>query len=239
MGGRTGHAPISVIRACDWHGWRGASAGPVGSNPSFVFACHLFSRLALRFAACATDRPFPAFTPLRYRRPDLATPTWGARPPSAGADSLGCYYLSLQLSNLIVSSVSACLLTVPVYALVGLSATWSQAGYFVLVLALMSLIGSSLGVIVGATTSDIDSARSAIMPTLVPLLIFSGYLIPYDKISSWFKWAYYASFFQWGAPLAAASSRCSACTEHTCSNLLSVRSPALATSRHTDQAPWC
>lgn len=113
-----------------------------------------------------------------------------------GAYCLPSYYAALQLSNLLLSALSACLLAAPVYAFVGLSASWAQAGYFVLILALMSLIGSSLGVIVGATTSDIDSARSAIVPTLVPLLIFSGYLIPYSKIPPFFKWAYYASFFQ-------------------------------------------
>lgn len=113
-----------------------------------------------------------------------------------GTYSLGAYYVALQASNLILSALSSALLALPVYALVGLAATAGQAGYFVLVLALMSLIGSSLGVIVGATTADIDSARSAIVPTLVPLLIFSGYLIPLEKIAPYFKWAYYASFFQ-------------------------------------------
>lgn len=33
------------------------------------------------------------------------------------------------------------------------------------------------------------------MPTLIPLLLFSGYLIPYAQIPSYFKWLYHCSPF--------------------------------------------
>ena len=59
---------------------------------------------------------------------------------------------------------------------------WVRFGSFVACLALMSLIGGALGVLVGCSAKDIGAARSMILPTLVPLLIFSGYLIPLSRI---------------------------------------------------------
>ena len=61
----------------------------------------------------------------------------------------------------------------------------------------MSLVGGALGVVVGCLCKDVGAARTAILPTLVPLLIFSGYLIPLSRIKVYFKWCYYASFFQY------------------------------------------
>ena len=41
------------------------------------------------------------------------------------------------------------------------------------------------------------SELRGVLPTLVPLIIFSGYLIPLARIPWYFKWLYYASFFQY------------------------------------------
>ena len=81
--------------------------------------------------------------------------------------------------------------------MVGLSLEPSSVATFIGTLMLMSFLGSLLGIAVGAVAGDISSARAAVVPTLVPLLIFSGYLIPYKSIPVYFKWAYYASFFQY------------------------------------------
>ena len=35
-----------------------------------------------------------------------------------------------------------------------------------------------------------------VAPTLIPLILFSGYLIPFDQIPMYFKWLYELSFFQ-------------------------------------------
>jgi hypothetical protein len=162
-----------------------------GRDPSFASIFPTSGALFLVVNNCVMDTLFETVLQFPTQRALLG------REYANGTYSLVSYYCALQLSNLAVNTVSAALLAAPVYLLVGLSATWAQAGYFVAILALMSLIGSSIGIIVGATTADLDSARSAIMPTLVPLLIFSGYLIPFQKIAPYFRWAYYASFFQY------------------------------------------
>ena len=124
-----------------------------GRDPSFRSIFPTSGALFLVVNNCVMDTLFETVLHFPMQRALLA------REYANGTYSLGAYYVALQTSNLLVSSVSAALLALPVYVLVGLSATVRQAGIFVAVLALMSLIGSSLGVVVGATTEDLDSAR--------------------------------------------------------------------------------
>lgn len=114
-----------------------------------------------------------------------------------GYYSIAAYWASLLLSNLLLCSLNALLLALPVYALVGLSFTWARVLMFVATLCLMSVIGGALGVVTGCVCKDVGAARTAILPTLVPLLIFSGYVIPFSHIPVYFRWLYYASFFQY------------------------------------------
>eukprot|EP00965_Chrysotila_dentata_P251629 6210168-Pleurochrysis_carterae.AAC.4 len=55
----------------------------------------------------------------------------------------------------------------------------------------------AFGLCIGAIVNDLKQAQSVIAPTLVPLLLFSGYLIPYAQIPVYFQWLYYVSFFQY------------------------------------------
>jgi len=54
-----------------------------------------------------------------------------------------------------------------------------------------------IGVMLGATSKDIKDAQSKLLPTIVPMLLFSGYVIPYADIPVFFRWIYYVSIFQW------------------------------------------
>ena len=114
-----------------------------------------------------------------------------------GMFSVFAFWLSTTLSNLMLCTLNALLLALPVFFLVGFTLTWTTFGIFVATLTLMSLIGGALGVVTGCIAKDIGAARTAVLPTLVPLLIFSGYLIPLKSIPWYFKWCYYASFFQY------------------------------------------
>jgi ABC-type multidrug transport system ATPase subunit len=162
-----------------------------GRDASFEAAFPTSGALFLVVNNCVMDTLFETVLQFPTQRALLQ------REYANGSYSLPAYYGALQLANLLQATLSACLLAAPVYSLVGLSAGADQVAYFVAILALMSCIGSSLGIIVGATSADLDSARGAIVPTLVPLLIFSGYLIPFAQIAPYFRWAYYASFFQY------------------------------------------
>jgi len=85
--------------------------------------------------------------------------------------------------------------------MVGLSLTAAKFANFAGCLVLLELIGSCLGILIGCTSNDINDARTTLVPTLAPLLIFSGYVVPYNNIPVYFTWAYYASFFQYSFAL--------------------------------------
>jgi len=119
-----------------------------------------------------------------------------AREYANGHFATNAYYLALQAAVMARATVGGLLIVAPARALIGLSPTAAQAVAFFSVLTAVSCIGATLGVLVGALAGDVDAARSAIVPTLGPLLLFSGFLIPRTLIPPLFKWAYYASFFQ-------------------------------------------
>lgn len=121
----------------------------------------------------------------------VALTRWSRRPSQ----------VALQASNLVLNFLSTLAIAAPVYILVGFQVQPDKVAVFVLVLVLMALIGSCLGVTVGTITSGIDAARTAIIPMILPLLLFAGYLIPLDQIPVYFQWAYYASFFQYSLGL--------------------------------------
>lgn len=66
---------------------------------------------------------------------------------------------------------------------------------FLALLALLATIGAALGLMVGSLVKDVQQGQQACMPTLIPLLLFSGYLIPFAQIPSYFKWLYHCSPF--------------------------------------------
>jgi hypothetical protein len=114
-----------------------------------------------------------------------------------GAYPLRSYWAALLCATSMRAAVGGLLIATPAQLLIGLAPTAARAGVLYGVLLLVSCIGAALGVTVGALTGDIDAARAAIVPTLGPLLIFSGFLLPLDSIPRGLRWAYYASFFQY------------------------------------------
>ena len=80
---------------------------------------------------------------------------------------------------------------------VGLDVSLDHFLIFVACLTSLVWLGTAFGIAVGATANSFQEAQQAIAPTLVPLILFSGYLIPYDQIPSYFKFLYNISFFQY------------------------------------------
>jgi ABC-type multidrug transport system permease subunit len=114
-----------------------------------------------------------------------------------GHYSLPAYYAARTLANLAFACFNTLLVAVPVYLMVGLNLHASKFGIFSGCLVLLELIGSCIGILVGANARDINDARTTLLPTLAPLLIFSGYVVPKANIPVYFTWAYYVSFFQY------------------------------------------
>jgi ABC-type multidrug transport system permease subunit len=119
-----------------------------------------------------------------------------------GTYSLPSQYMALLTTNMIFNAVYSLFLGLPIYFLVGLKADADRFFIFVADIASMSSIGVSIGMMLGALVQDYQGAQQVVMPTIVPLMLFSGYVIPYKQIQFYFKWLYYISFFQYALSIA-------------------------------------
>jgi len=115
-----------------------------------------------------------------------------------GNYSLAPFYLALMLSMGLTSIVYVLFMTVPIFFMVGLVFTPTKFFFFLCIMVSLTCIGNALGVIMGATSEDLVAAQNKLMPTLAPLVLFSGYVIPYNQLNSVYKFFYHISFFQYG-----------------------------------------
>mmetsp|Transcript_29857 Transcript_29857/g.83425 ORF Transcript_29857/g.83425 Transcript_29857/m.83425 type:complete len:743 (+) Transcript_29857:45-2273(+) len=67
---------------------------------------------------------------------------------------------------------------------------------YIMVIALVGMIAVTLGIVIGALVPSVNLGPSLVSPLMMPLIIFSGYLVT-GKIPPWFIWIYYISFFQY------------------------------------------
>lgn len=136
---------------------------------------------------------------LAWQRRRLLTLTRGlTSDASAGWYALPPYQLATILVHCVLQTFNALCGALPIYFLVGLRLELLAFVVFVAALAVLSWIGVAFGLTVGAVANDIKQAQAAIAPSMVPLLLFSGYMIPYAQIPSYFRWLYDISFFQYG-----------------------------------------
>jgi ABC-type multidrug transport system ATPase subunit len=110
-----------------------------------------------------------------------------------GSYSLLPFYIATLGNAILFNGSYALFLGTPIYFLVGdpgnahlLGQPFDASRYFLFLalLALLATIGAALGLAVGALVKDIQQGQQAVMPTVIPLLLFSGYLIPFNQ-SKW------------------------------------------------------
>lgn len=95
------------------------------------------------------------------------------------------------------SVVYSFVMVVPIYTMVGLQQTTVKFLFFLSIVTIMTAIGAVLGVIVGATSRDLLEAQNKLAPSLAPLILFSGWVIPKNQLAWYFKWIYDISFIQY------------------------------------------
>jgi ABC-type multidrug transport system permease subunit len=86
-----------------------------------------------------------------------------------------------------------------------------------------------------------------IMPVLMPLMIFSGFLIPFQRIPWFFRWLYHLSFFQYGLNALLINeftdkvfTDCSSGTGMACNiTQLATQQPTCATAMQTKNLGGC
>ena len=83
------------------------------------------------------------------------------------------------------------------YFMVGLSMSGHQFGISASVLCILSVCGAGLGIVVGTIAKDIQEAQGLVIPILMPLMLFSGFFLPYNDIPIYFRWLYDVSFLRY------------------------------------------
>lgn len=114
-----------------------------------------------------------------------------------GSYSLASFFIAYISVSLLFQFIFTLALGLPVYFLVGLKFSVPIFAMFLGTLMLVACIGAALGLFFGIISKDVPSAQQKVIPTIIPLLLFCGYVIPYDSIPIYFRWMYYISFFQY------------------------------------------
>eukprot|EP01065_Artemidia_motanka_P031530 TRINITY_DN3792_c0_g1_i1.p1 TRINITY_DN3792_c0_g1~~TRINITY_DN3792_c0_g1_i1.p1 ORF type:complete len:745 (+),score=248.74 TRINITY_DN3792_c0_g1_i1:47-2281(+) len=171
--------------------WFDASRPPdFGTNGSSAFT--VTGSLFLCINNCLMDNIFATVIGFPTARSLLL------REYKNGSYSLMPWFFALFFSTMVFQVIYTLILSVPVYTMVGLRLDGIQYPLiFVGTLLLASGIGVALGIAVGATSDDVREAQQKILPTIVPMLLFSGWVIPYDNIPVFLKWVYWVSMFQY------------------------------------------
>eukprot|EP00027_Filamoeba_sp_ATCC50430_P001778 CAMPEP_0168555874 /NCGR_PEP_ID=MMETSP0413-20121227/8573_1 /TAXON_ID=136452 /ORGANISM="Filamoeba nolandi, Strain NC-AS-23-1" /LENGTH=847 /DNA_ID=CAMNT_0008586765 /DNA_START=41 /DNA_END=2584 /DNA_ORIENTATION=- len=95
----------------------------------------------------------------------------------------------LILLPLIMSSIT--------YWMIGFQADAAKFFIFVLILVLVTNIGSAMGMLLGVLARDSGVAVALVPVTIIPFILFSGFLVTVGGCPDWFIWMIYISFARW------------------------------------------
>ena len=102
--------------------------------------------------------------------------------------------LSVDIS---LAALATLALGIPVCFLVGLRTDPLHFSRFVATAVMLAAQGVCFGHVVGTTADDFQQVQQIVSPSLTPLILFSGYMIPKKDIPYALKWVYDISFFQY------------------------------------------
>jgi ABC-type multidrug transport system permease subunit len=84
------------------------------------------------------------------------------------------------------------------YFMIDMANTAGQFFIHVLVFALMSFNGASIGLLLGSVILDPKSVSAVVPVMLLPLILFSGYFKNRDDLPVWLGWVEYISPLKYG-----------------------------------------
>jgi hypothetical protein len=114
-----------------------------------------------------------------------------------GTYSLFSWFWAFVTCTIGIQLIYASALVLPVIVMVGLNPAWDRVIVMLLCAFLVAIIGAMIGVTLGATSQGLKQAQGKVLPAIVPMLLFSGYVIPYADIPAVFRPIYYISIFQY------------------------------------------
>jgi len=115
-----------------------------------------------------------------------------------GCYSSGPWFIAFMGHLFIIQTFMAFLLLLPAYFMIQLRMDLTHLSIAVATIFVAGCVGATAGVLAGTAAKDFEQANSLVLPLVMPLILFSGYVIPYKDIPSFFQWIYFVDLFQWG-----------------------------------------
>eukprot|EP00971_Amphidinium_carterae_P179429 3558821-Amphidinium_carterae.1 len=88
--------------------------------------------------------------------------------------------------------------TIPLYFFTGMPLELVRFMVFLMAVLVSIMFGTAWGTIIGASPPDNDSGRAKFTPVFIPMVLFSGFVIPYATCAKIWHALYLLSPMQWG-----------------------------------------
>jgi len=105
------------------------------------------------------------------------------------------WYLARTMTSCILQIFFSTIFAVIVYYMVGFNPSFHNVIVYLAVSWLSGCIGTMMGFDFGSLVSKVTTAQTLIGPILLPLQLFSGFMVQPQSIPIYFKWLYYLSFY--------------------------------------------
>ncbi len=115
---------------------------------------------------------------------------------SAHMYSVPAFYVSRLISELPIQIIPAIIIGVITYWMIGLQTDASKFFEYFGFMLLTSQIGSCLGFILGTFARDSNVGVSLVPITIIPFMLFSGFLVNQDSVPIYLKWFDSISFMK-------------------------------------------
>lgn len=112
--------------------------------------------------------------------------------------SLPAYFVGKNIPEFPINFFMPMISSVIVYWMVGLNNDAESFFRYYFICCLLSLCGSSIGIMIGALFSSTKLSSEAAPVMIVPFMLFGGFYSNSDSIRPWIKWLENVSPFKFG-----------------------------------------
>mmetsp|Transcript_6936 Transcript_6936/g.12326 ORF Transcript_6936/g.12326 Transcript_6936/m.12326 type:complete len:605 (-) Transcript_6936:60-1874(-) len=115
-----------------------------------------------------------------------------------GMYSVAAFYISYYSAYFVMQVPWALVWTIPLYFFTGMPVELLRFVVFLMAVLVSIMFGTAWGSIIGASSADNDSGRAKFTPVFIPMVLFSGFVIPYATCAKIWRPMYLLSPMQWG-----------------------------------------
>jgi ABC-type multidrug transport system ATPase subunit/ABC-type multidrug transport system permease subunit len=114
-----------------------------------------------------------------------------------GAYRMIAYYIARVITAIMFQCAYVFVFVTISYWMIGFERDISSFLAYMFALVLLGSIAVTLGIVIGGIVPSVQMGPAIVSPLLIPLSVFSGFLVSPNLIPPWFIWIYYISFFQY------------------------------------------